>query len=671
MTLSAAWCTLAAMAGDVVPEYLPQWLATLNSDALAELMARRPDVLGLPPTNLTELAERLGAPQSVELAVHGLNRTQADVLSACVGLLSVTVDSVLGRFLPGTDRALVERTMTALCGLGLMWPVSDDRYALVPALRVTGGRSVRPMSLHLEPAPPMVSSIGGIDSTAGVVALALVRGVTGLIELCSVAPLATLRNGGVGVKEIRRAAAALNADESAVRLWLSLAYHADLVDSDDGEIMPTIAADSWLADSPAERLVPLLMTWWRLPAAPTAPDQHGKAQTALSHAYHDLDRELRHDLIGWFGRQHARASVPDRHELLDLLSWAKPYVYRDLATADAVLSEGEQLGVLACGGISAWGRALVSGSEFALADAVEKWLPAATETVKLQADLTAVVTGMPTAELSELLDAAADAAERDTASVWRFSPASVRRAMDAGVPADRLLDSLRAASDGGVPQALEYLIRDVARRHGELTVREVGCCVSSDDQALLAEVAAHRGLSGLGLRKLAPGVLASAVSPRQTLEALRANGYVPAAVDTAGMPMLRRAEPRRARQRPKFTSSRPQAPWPVVGTESPGDLLELAEELLAAPLEPAHDAAALIRKYGERLSDDEITMLTGALEAESAIEITYLDQNDRMSRRVITPMELIGDKVEAWCHLRDDERHFLISGIQRVGTPQG
>lgn len=654
----------------MVAEYMPQWLATLDAAALAELMARRPDALGIPPTTLAELAERLGARQSVELVTRGLNRTQVDVLSAAVSLPSITLDSVTSRFLPDSDRGVIERSLDELCGLGLMWPTGAGTFALVPALRVTGGWSSRPMRLHLEPPAPRVTSVSGIDSAAGIVALTLVRGVAGLVELCSLSPLITLRNGGVGVKEIRRLAQASHADEPAVRLWLALAYHADLLDNDDGEIMPTPAADEWLAGSPAEKLVPLLMTWWRLPAAPTAPDANGKAQTALSHAYHDDDRELRHDLIGWLGRLPAGKSVADRGELLATLSWAKPHVYREASTAVAVLDEAERLGVTMLGGLSSWGRALVSGSEFALVDAVEQWLPEATGSVRLLPDLTAVVAGMPTAELSELLDLAADAGERDTASVWRFSASSVRRALDAGVPAARLLDSLRAASEDGVPQALEYLIKDIERRHGELTVREVGCVISADDPVLLTEVAAHRGLTALRLRVLAPGVLASKQPAIQTLDALRANGYVPSGVDSSGLPVLGRAQPRRARPRPRVTR-RPPSQWPVIGTESPGDLLELAEELLAAPVETRPGAASLVRQYGKHLSDDEITLLTDALERESPVEITYRDQNDRTSRRVITPLELVGGKIEAWCHLRDDERHFLLSGIQRIDTPQG
>lgn len=77
-----------------------------------------------------------------------------------------------------------------------------------------------------------------------------------------------------------------------------------------------------------------------------------------------------------------------------------------------------------------------------------------------------------------------------------------------------------------------------------------------------------------------------------------------------------------------------------------------------------------MRKYGDHLSNRELTLLTEAIEAETPVEITYLDQNDTGSKRVITPLELIGGMVAAWCHMRDDERHFLVSRIQRVDLPQ-
>src|SRR5439155_21948492 len=181
--------------------------------------------------------------------------------------------------------------------------------------------------------------------------------------------------------------------------------------------------------------------------------------------------------------------------------------------------------------VSAAGRALLDGAEnlaAALGD-----IGTTQHTVRLQADLTAVVGGTPAAELAALLDAAADIETRRTAYVWRFSPASVRRALDTGHTATTLLADLKAVATGTLPQPLECLITDVARRHGTVRASTVACCLRSDDTALLAEIAADRRLRTLGLRQLAPTVLAADTDLSDTLAALRKAGYAPAAAAAA------------------------------------------------------------------------------------------------------------------------------------------
>jgi hypothetical protein len=647
---------------------MAHWLASLDADTLSALMARRPDTLGIPPSSLNDLADRLAVEQSVTAVVRGLNRGMVEVLAAAQSVPGpVTVDAVVERFAVPPDRDAVVTALTELTAIGLVWPVEGDAVELVEPLRVARARGGHLGELHVAPPAPRVVPADAdlLDRLAGATALPTVHGITRLVELCSVTPVEPLRSGGVGVKEIRRLAKTLPADERSVRLWLTLAYHADLLDADDDGILPTPAADLWLAGEPAERLLPLLMTWWQLPSAPTAPDRQGKQHTALLHAYDDDDRALRHDLVGWF-TDLADDAIVDRDDLTTLMAWWKPYAYGESATVDATVDEAESLGVLAGGRQSSWGRALVTGKADDVLTELARSLPPATGNARLQADLTAVVPGVPTVELAALLDLVADAGERDTASVWRFSPASVRRALDAGHTADRLLAALADVSDDTVPQPLEYLIRDVARRHGELTVVGVGCCVVADDAALLAEVAAHRELRSLGLRLLAPGVLASAQPAERTLELLRANGYAPVAVDSHGAPVLRRVTPRRARPRPRVAPRAIAAPFVP---EPPDDLHGLAESLLAAGVEPEPADGGLtaeVRRFGSHLSSQEISWLTGALQRETPVEITYLDSNDRGSRRVITPLEVVSGRVEAWCHLRDDERHFLIERIQHV-----
>ncbi len=635
---------------------MPTWLATLDADALAGLLARRPDAVSPPPATLMALADRLSAPHSVRQALNRLDLTTLDVLATAQAIGGdVTVATVVDRLAGAVDEAFVERLFLEGQRLGLLWPADGNAYRLANPLR--GGPMARKPTVHRPPDAPRWSLVEQhvIDTAGGALALRTVLGVERLIEVCSATPVQPLRSGGIGVKEVRRLAKALGADEVRTRLWLALAYHADLLDGDEGEILPTDTADGWLAGVPGERLVTLARTWWQLPGSPTVPGPDGKLPPALAHAYLDGDRQVRHALVEWFADQPAGAVLADRRELVSVLCWQRPGLFGDPTSFtvpfDATVAEAEALGVLAQDGLSSWGRALARDGDM---DVVAGWLPDLTRSARLQADLTAVVTGIPDGELAGLLNLAADAGERDTASVWRFSPSSVRRALDAGYTADRLLAELAAVASHGVPQPLEYLVRDIARRHGEISVVPVACCVLAKDAALAAELAAHRSLD---LRLLGSEVLASSQSVARTLASLRQHGYAPVATDRSGTAVVERVRPRRADTRPKYWSTPKADPEP--------NLFLLATTLLerGPRQEPDHSED----EFGWHLNRREQAMLASAIRTETPIEIVYVDQNDRRSRRVITPYGQAGGMLEAWCHMREDERHFLISRIERVG----
>lgn len=103
----------------------------------------------------------------------------------------------------------------------------------------------------------------------------------------------------------------------------------------------------------------------------------------------------------------------------------------------------------------------------ALAERVSGVLVAMPCTVIVQSDLTALVSGEPTTRVSRVLSAAAQSESRGTAALWRFSAVSVRKALDAGRMAEELIGELAVISDRPLPQPLEYLVRDVARKHGQ------------------------------------------------------------------------------------------------------------------------------------------------------------------------------------------------------------
>src|SRR5690606_2916954 len=148
----------------------------------------------------------------------------------------------------------------------------------------------------------------------------------------------------------------------------------------------------------------------------------------------------------------------------------------------------------AAGALSPVGAALLAGDLAAVHDHLRELLPAASDHARFGSDLTALVPGTPSARVSGLLDSRADRESSGGAVTWRFSPDSVRRALDAGTSADGLGEQLSGLCDRELPQPLTYLIADVGRRHGRLRVASAVSLIRSDDEALLAEAAADRRL---------------------------------------------------------------------------------------------------------------------------------------------------------------------------------
>ncbi|MFI5532446.1 helicase-associated domain-containing protein [Kitasatospora sp. NPDC051853] len=185
-----------------------------------------------------------------------------------------------------------------------------------------------------------------------------------------------------------------------------------------------------------------------------------------------------------------------------------------------------------------------------LRSALAALVPEPARTARFQADLTAVVTGPADPELADLLAGAADRESDGHATVWRFGPASVRRALDSGQDAAELLGRLQEFSTAAapLPQPLEYLVRDTARTHGRIRVAAAGSCLRSDDEALVLELAHSRPLAGLGLRRVAPTVLIAAAAPEATLAALRAAGYAPVLEAGTGATVVERGPVLRADQ---------------------------------------------------------------------------------------------------------------------------
>ncbi|MEU3055857.1 helicase C-terminal domain-containing protein [Streptomyces griseus] len=720
-------------AGAAVTAALPGALTTLREQALVwgeddrlrlvrtarELLApspQHPSPTGLGPTVAEATAGMSPGRLQEILAATGLPATH-DPVSAVAALSSLFTDrtrmaelldtapvealSVLDRLVWGPPYGEVTPNPTPpvkwLRDRGLLLPVST-RTVVLPreaALHLRAGRAHRVP----EPVPPAVAAAAerdpqAVDRAAAGQAFTALSTVEELLKLWNGGGPAILRAGGLSVRELKRAANALDVTEPIAAFWIELAYGAGLLAPDgetDERYAPTPASDEWL-DLPAEDRWTHLATAWlaatRTPGLVGGQDAKGRALSTLGP---ELDRsaapDVRRRVLALFA-ELPPGTAPDAETLLRRLRWERPLRGGPAASATGqgpaptegtdlrsrlalwTLNEAELLGITGRGALSAQARALLAEGEKAAAARLAPLLPEPLDHVLLQADLTAVAPGPLERPLADTLSVLADVESKGGATVYRFTPGSVRRALDAGQAASDLHAFLAAHSRTPVPQPLSYLIDDVARRHGHLRIGAASAYVRCDDEAVLNEILADRRSTGLRLRRLAPTVLAAQSDPGSLLEALRDMGYAPAAESADGDVLITRAG---ARRTPPRTPPVPVPEGPPVPDDTllgaavrairAGDTAATAvrKEPADAPSSNAPSGSLPRTTPAETLATVQAAAMTG-----STVWIGYVNADGAASQRVIAPVRVEGGFVTAYDHTADEVRTYPLHRITGV-----
>ncbi|MFB7517708.1 helicase-associated domain-containing protein [Streptomyces sp. NPDC056144] len=596
---------------------------------------------------------------------------------------------------------------------GLLLPVSA-RTMVLPrevALHLRGGRAHRaPEPVAPEPLVSREYRPQVVDSAAAGQAHVALATVEELLKSWDLGGPPVLRAGGMAVRDLKRVAAELDVSERIAAFWMELGYGAGLLASDgeaDERYAPTPAYDDWLDLPPAERWAALVTPW--LTATRTAglvggQDAKGRTLSALGP---DLDRsaapEVRHRVLLLLATLPP-GSAADPESLLARLRWERPLrgagdaggadLRSDLRSLVAgwTLEEAELLGLTGRGALSGPARALLNLPLAEAASATDEGggvepsvaatraatllaplLPEAVDHVLLQADLTAVAPGPLRRPLADALGVLADVESKGGATVYRFTPGSVRRALDSGQTATDLHAFLAAHSRTPVPQPLAYLIDDVARRHGHLKVGAASAYVRCDDDTVLGEILADRRSAHLGLRRLAPTVLAAQADPVTLLDGLRALGYAPAAESAEGDLLIARADAYR-------TSAR-TAPVPVPdGPPTPdATLLGAAVKAIRAgdraatavrkePAAPTTSGGLPRTSAAETLATVQMAAMTG-----TAVWIGYVNAEGAASQRVIAPVRVEGGFVTGYDHTADEVRTYplhRITGVAELADDQ-
>lgn len=194
------------------------------------------------------------------------------------------------------------------------------------------------------------------------------------------------------------------------------------------------------------------------------------------------------------------------------------------------IAEAELLGLIAGSAPSPILRALMSDDESRLLDVAGAALSEDQDRFVLQNDLTAVAFGplapVISRSLGEMTERIGGLVEARGVG-HRFTEQSVRQAFDRGWTAQSISGFLNEHALAGIPQPLEYLLTDVARRYGAIRVQPAQSVIITADDISAVELGSNRKAASLGLRLIAPTVMTSPLDPVTVTEGLRAIGLFP------------------------------------------------------------------------------------------------------------------------------------------------
>ncbi|MGO4806258.1 helicase-associated domain-containing protein [Arthrobacter sp. 2MCAF15] len=572
-----------------------------------------------------------------------------------------------------------------LLARGLLVPLDAAHVELPHSVGVSlrGGFVIEDFSL-VPPVPQLGQTSAGLRRNAALGAIAeTLRLVGEVLYTVREQPLATLRSGGVGVREMKRLADSLRIEVHPAGVLAELCAMAGLLRLDvDSSAWVQPPQLEWLALPRQEQWLWLVNAWLASERAPSLVGQpvnaaapgaghRGAAGTTINALSAEAQRpdapvvrkrvlEILNELTLEAAAPDGQAPVLNAAAVLERAEWAQPRMARRFSSLiRGILTEAEMLGLIGSGALSQLGSAIAAERPDDALGILGEHLPAALQHVLLQADLTAVAPGYLDPELSEQLLTMAAAEGQGPATIYRFSVASVRRALDAGQDAAAMLDFLRQHSATAIPQPLQYLIEDTAARHSRLRVGAAASFIQSEDEAPLLELLNAPAAAGLGLVRIAPTVVISHAAPREAAQVLKGLGLAPVLEEAgSGVIRLRRSTSVPGGGRPVYTAPRTAPPEADIdaqlavlrgdGSRAPG----------SAGAQPTPAAPG-----SEEATQLGLETLLKAIRLRQRVIMNVVDGMGNASRETVVPVAVNGGRVRVFDPDKEIERVLSIHRI--------
>jgi hypothetical protein len=534
--------------------------------------------------------------------------------------------------------------------------VMDSKTVVLPrevGMHLRGGKVFKEYS-------PQANSFIGTARKQKDVDRAAIANISNFLRWCeelahnwSDEPPIALRSGGLGIRDLKRSADHLGIDENCVAFVAEVLYLGGLIVIDpDDQILPTNSFDIWMSRSLEERWSSLVNLWLETSRVSGLAGKIGEKNIA------PLGPEL--DRAGIASMRKVTLNIlaenlefdPAIKNLQEIIAWQMPQRF-NAEYIEWTLREAEWLGLSGQGALSEFGIAFLNGSDDL---GVERALPKPVDHILIQADNSAIAPGPLTVELANMIGTIADIESRGGASVYRFSESSIRRGLDHGQTGEQIKDFLKRTSKTPVPQPLEYLINDVAKRHGRLRVGMAQTYIRCEDEGLLTQILHDKKLESLRFRKLAPQVLVCDFETGDVIATLREANYLPAAENASGIlisaPAIRRAK------------SRPKPPRVISETSAPSEIVIKAAVRTLRTGEKASSHKP--REVPRTTANETLDLLHQYIEEQASLTIGYADTNGGVSNRLIDPISISLGTLIARDHATGEMQSFRIPRITGV-----
>ncbi len=495
----------------------------------------------------------------------------------------------------------------------------------------------------------------------------VLRWVEELLNFWAQEPADALRAGGLGVRDLKVLSTHLGVDDACTAFIAELAYLSSLISIDaNDQILPSNKFDMWLMQSPADRWQVLASQWLITSRVSGLVGRlESKNVAALGPELDRVNASKVRGLTLSLLKENPGVS-PEWNSFKSVLDWRAP-LRRNSSLQDELaewtLREAEWLGITGQGSISKYGIGFLDGEDL---DLINQDLPKTVDHILIQSDNTAIAPGPLEHEISQSLAMMAEIESRGGATVYRFSEATIRRALDHGKTGDEIKSFLVKTSKTPMPQPLEYLIADVAKKHGKLRVGNSSSFIRCEDTALISQIMNDKKLEILGLRRIAPEVVICQMDATDAMRILRESGYLPAGESANGM-MLTGVKSNRALTKPR--------PPRIIGeVELPTDeSLVAAIRSLRTGEKSTHRQTRLRQVANEALgalprttANETMDVLQQYISEEKTLSIGYADNNGGVTHRIIDPMRISAGALIARDHATGEVQSFRIPRITGV-----